>query len=51
MVNGDELGAVGERGLDLDFVDHFRDAFHDLVALAGKREVYGLNNGVNGPLP
>ena len=22
-----------------------------LVALAGKREVYGLNNGVNGPLP
>jgi urease subunit beta len=23
----------------------------DLVALAGKREVYGLNNGVDGPLP
>jgi urease subunit beta len=22
-----------------------------LVALAGRREVYGLNNGVNGPLP
>jgi len=22
-----------------------------LVALAGKREVYGLNNAVNGPLP
>jgi urease subunit beta len=22
-----------------------------LVALAGKREVHGLNNGVNGPLP
>jgi urease subunit beta len=22
-----------------------------LVALAGAREVYGLNNGVNGPLP
>ena len=33
MVDGDELGAVGEGGFDLDLVDHFGDAVHDVVAL------------------
>jgi len=32
MVDGDEFGAVGEGGLDLHVVNHFRDAFHDVVA-------------------
>jgi hypothetical protein len=32
MMNGDELGAVGEGALDLDFSDHGRDAGHDLAA-------------------
>src|SRR4029453_505000 len=32
MVNGDELGAVGERALDLNFLDHLRHAFHHVVA-------------------
>ena len=31
-MDGDEFGAVGEGGLDLDLVDHLGDAFHDLVA-------------------
>src|SRR5919109_1257199 len=30
-VHGDELGAVGERRLDLDVVDHLRHALHQLV--------------------
>ena len=32
LVDGDELGAVGEGRLDLDVVDHLGDALHDLVA-------------------
>src|SRR5882757_186776 len=32
IVHGDELGAVGESGFDLDVVDHFGDAIHHLVA-------------------
>ena len=32
VVNGDELGAVGEGAFDLDFVDHLRDALHHIVA-------------------
>src|SRR4051812_32196991 len=31
LVHGDELGAVGERRLDLDVVDHLGDAVHDVV--------------------
>ena len=31
VVDGDELGAVGEGAFDLDFVEHFGDAGHDLV--------------------
>src|SRR6476620_4091174 len=32
IVNRDELGAVRERGLDLDVVDHLGHPFHDVVA-------------------
>ncbi len=32
LVDGDELGAVRERRLDLDVVDHLGDAVHDLAA-------------------
>ena len=32
LVHGDELGAVGERRLDLDLGDHLGDALHHLVA-------------------
>ena len=32
IVNGDKLGAVGKRSFHLHFVNHFRDAFHHLVA-------------------
>ena len=32
MVNGDEFGAVGESRLDLHVVNHFRHAFHHVVA-------------------
>ena len=32
MVDGDELGAVGKRGLDLDVMDHLGDAIHALRA-------------------
>src|SRR6185369_4719456 len=31
-VDGDQLGPVGERALDLHLVDHLGDAFHDVVA-------------------
>src|SRR6478672_4260126 len=30
VVHGDELRAVGEGGFDLDFRDHFGDAFHHI---------------------
>ena len=30
VVDGDEFGAVGEGGFDLDVVDHVGDAFHDV---------------------
>src|SRR5216683_2099581 len=33
LVDGDELGAVGEGRLDLDVVDHLGHAFHHLLAL------------------
>src|SRR5215470_13100772 len=32
VVNGNELGAIGEGHFDLHFTDHFGDAFHDLIA-------------------
>ena len=32
-MDGDELGAVREGGLGLDFVDHLGHAFHDFAAL------------------
>ena len=32
LVDGDELGAVGEGGLDLHLVDHLGDAVHHVVA-------------------
>ena len=32
VVQGDELGAVGERRLDLDLVEHLGDALHHVVA-------------------
>ena len=32
MVDGDELGAVGERALDLHLVDHLGDAVHHVGA-------------------
>ena len=32
VVNGDQLRAVREGGFDLDIRDHFRDAFHHLLA-------------------
>ena len=32
LVDGDELGAVGEGGLDLHIVDHLGDAVHHLIA-------------------
>src|SRR5262249_28899962 len=32
IVNTDEFGSIGERCFDLHLVDHFRDAFHDLIA-------------------
>ena len=38
-MDGDELGAVGERGLDLHVVDHFGNALHDVVANADRRTV------------
>lgn len=31
MVDGNELGAVGERGLDLDVIEHLRDTVHHLL--------------------
>src|SRR5258705_2475099 len=31
IVDGDELRAVGERALDLDFVNHLRHSFHHVV--------------------
>src|SRR5439155_18966328 len=31
LVNGDELGSVGERPLDLDLADHLRHSVHDGV--------------------
>ncbi len=37
LVHGDQLGAVGEGGLDLDLVDHLRHALHHLVARSGPR--------------
>lgn len=30
--NGDQLGPIGKGGLDLNVVDHLRDAFHALIA-------------------
>src|SRR6188768_3673692 len=32
LVHCDKLGAVGERGFDLDVVDHLGDAIHHLLA-------------------
>src|SRR5258708_26024224 len=32
IVNADEFGAIGERCFHLHLVDHFGDAFHDLIA-------------------
>jgi hypothetical protein len=32
VVDGDELGAIGKGGFDLDIVNHFWDAFHDFIA-------------------
>jgi hypothetical protein len=31
MVNRDEFGSVGKGGFYLNFVNHFRNAFHDLL--------------------
>src|SRR5260221_2889926 len=36
-MHGDELGAVGKRGLDLDVGNHLRHAFHHVVALEERR--------------
>src|SRR5437763_1350676 len=33
IVHGDQLRAVGERGLDLHLVDHLGNAFHDVGPL------------------
>src|SRR5258708_31898795 len=44
IVNADELGAIGERCFHLHLVDHFGDAFHDLIAgqdLAALGHVFG----------
>src|SRR6266436_518527 len=32
IVKANELGAIGERYFHLHLMDHFRDAFHDLIA-------------------
>ena len=32
IVDGDQLGSIGERRFDLNVVDHFGDAFHALLA-------------------
>src|ERR1700751_4886553 len=50
IVNAYKLGTVGERSFDLHLVDHFGDAFHDLVPrqdLAASR--HELCNGL--PVP
>src|SRR5258708_17439175 len=31
IMHGDELGAIRERGLDLDLMDHLGDTVHDIV--------------------
>ena len=31
VVQGDQLGAVRERSLHLDFLEHFRDSVHQLL--------------------
>ncbi len=32
-MNAHEFGVVGERCFHLDLAEHFRDAFHDLIAI------------------
>ena len=32
-MDGYEFGAIGEGALDLHFVNHFRNAFHDILFL------------------
>ena len=45
-MNGDELGAVGKRGFDLDVVNHLGDAVHALRAGDDVRPVaHQLGNG------
>ena len=31
-MDGDQLGSVRERRFDLNFMDHFRDAIHDILS-------------------
>ncbi len=46
-MDGDQLGAIGEGGFDLDLRDHFRDAFHHLFAAEqGGAEVHQLGHGL-----
>src|SRR5262245_45009963 len=47
IVNGHELGAVDERCLHFHLVNHFGDAFHDLIA-AKNLAAFGheLGNGL-----
>ncbi|MOA14430.1 hypothetical protein D3C78_1345310 [compost metagenome] len=45
-MDGDQFGAVGERGLDLNFRDHFRDALHHLFAgQQGGAQVHQVGHG------
>jgi len=44
-MDGDQLGSVRKRPLDLDFVDHFGNAFHDRVGWKnGRSEAHDLGD-------
>src|SRR5262245_40479328 len=53
VVNGDELGPVGEGGFDVDLLDHVGDAVHELIAsqyLPALRHELGNRFSISGPL-
>src|SRR5262249_3834323 len=52
VVNGDELGPVGEGGFDVDLLDHVGDAVHELIAsqrLPALRHELGNRLAISGP--
>jgi hypothetical protein len=46
IVDGDELGAIGESGLHLNFMNHFWNAVHDLSTIQNSRpEAHNFGDG------